>query len=220
MSNFMDTFISFFSFSEYPAGDWHHGLGTAGLFGAIALFAMAVVVVVVFIEQTFNITKYNYETNGESILKSFGYALIGKFYEPILREQVTSIKKIEDGRYRVTAHDTENEKKYLVISVGEDITSPWYQEAKDLAGSNEQLFEDLKPRGKAICRMTMTDKITEKETNVILIYLKESIARSNDTREVEEILNRFFEQEFYDRKREARKEMREGSPYVYFDATI
>ena len=156
MNNLMNGIIEMFSFSEYPAGDWHHGLGTAGLFALIALVAFTIAYVITYIDQTGQRIYWNltFAETERARFKAVLDSILGKEYRQLLKEQVTNVVKLDNGYFKVSASDTESCKNYLVIPVESDIRSEEYCEAVKLSGGNEALFEELKPEGRVISRLS------------------------------------------------------------------
>ncbi|MBR1874786.1 hypothetical protein IJ798_00160 [Candidatus Saccharibacteria bacterium] len=169
---------------------------------------MAIVYTIAYINQTIALARWNLGITGKAL--AIFDAIFGIEYVEILREQVIEVSnKKEDGKYLLTTSDTETIRKYIVVPVDTDEEDDWYQEAKRLAGNNEALFEALKPRGRVIRQLRLSSSEND-ETRILIVYLK-----TQNSREVEEVVNSYFKNEFYNNYRAARREARKTDKIVF-----
>ena len=192
---------NFFELPMTPAQSW-------ALIAMIFIAVMAIVYTIAYINQTIALARWNLGITGKAL--AIFDAIFGIEYVEILREQVIEVSnKKEDGKYLLTTSDTETIRKYIVVPVDTDEEDDWYQEAKRLAGNNEALFEALKPRGRVIRQLRLSSSEND-ETRILIVYLK-----TQNSREVEEVVNSYFKNEFYNNYRAARREARKTDKIVF-----
>ena len=192
---------NFFELPMTPAQSW-------ALIAMIFIAVMAIVYTIAYINQTIALARWNLGITGKTL--AIFDAIFGIEYVEILREQVIEVSnKKEDGKYLLTTSDTETIRKYIVVPVDTDEEDDWYQEAKRLAGNNEALFEALKPRGRVIRQLRLSSSEND-ETRILIVYLK-----TQNSREVEEVVNSYFKNEFYNNYRAARREARKTDKIVF-----
>ena len=191
---------NFFELPMTPAQSW-------ALIAMIFIAVMAIVYTIAYINQTIALARWNLGITGKAL--AIFDAIFGIEYVEILREQVIEVSnKKEDGKYLLTTSDTETTRCYIVVPVDTDEEDDWYQEAKRLAGNNEALFEALKPRGRVIRQLRLSSE--SDETRILIVYLK-----TQNSREVEEVVNSYFKNEFYNNYRAARREARKTDKIVF-----
>ena len=192
---------NFFELPMTPAQSW-------ALIAMIFIAVMAIVYTIAYINQTIALARWNLGITGKAL--AIFDAIFGIEYVEILREQVIEVSnKKEDGKYLLTTSDTETIRKYIVVPVDTDEEDDWYQEAKRLAGNNEALFEALKPRGRVIRQLRLSSSEND-ETRILIVYLK-----TQNSREVEEVVNSYFKNEFYNNYRAPRREARKTDKIVF-----
>ena len=191
---------NFFALPMTPAQSW-------ALIAMIFIAVMAIVYTIAYINQTIALARWNLGITGKAL--AIFDAIFGIEYVEILREQVIEVSnKKEDGKYLLTTSDTETIRKYIVVPVDTDEEDDWYREAKRLAGDNKMLFEALKPRGRVIRQLRLSSE--SDETRILIVYLK-----TQNSREVEEVVNSYFKNEFHNNCRAARREARKTDKIVF-----
>ena len=123
----------------------------------------------------------------------------------LLREHVIMISPSKYGQYRIISSNGRTKRRYMVIPIDSNPDGEDYQEAMRLGAGNKELSEALKPRGVVIKHFGLIHKDTQEYREYLLTYLTTS-----DIREVESIVNEFFDKEYRER-RKARAENGEVS---------
>ena len=124
--------------------------------------------------------------------KGIIYAFRGIECYEILRERVIGVTRNEIG-YRVSTSDGEVPGTYFIITSREDVGNPEYDEAIELAGDDEHLKKELLPPARVKNYFVLKNKETGESQEFFVVYLK-----YDNTVEVEEALNRYFDEEFED----------------------
>jgi|GEM_PF-4567521 len=177
-----------------PAQSW-------ALIGILFLSIIVIVYTVAYIDQSVQLVIWNLSIAPEMKLEAVLDGFLGKEYDRILEERVISVNRtIFKNQYILTSSDTDFVKKYLVIPVDSDLDDDWYTETKRLAGDNEELFNAIKPRGRVLKRVKLENRETGDYTEMLIVYL-----RQVNEKEIEEVVNRFFREEYYENMRRARK---------------
>ncbi|MDO4967724.1 MAG: hypothetical protein Q4E70_03095 [Candidatus Saccharibacteria bacterium] len=187
-----------------PAQSW-------ALIGIMFLSVILVVYIIAYIDQSIQLIAWNLSLAPEMKFEAILDGFLGKEYDRILEERVITVTRtVFRNQYVLTSSDTDFVKKYLVIPVDSDLEDPWYNECKEIAGDNKELFDEIKPRGRVIGRVGLKNRKTEDYTEMLIVYLKQV-----NEREIEEIVNKFFKEEYYANMRKAKKEAK-GSNIIYF----
>lgn len=181
-----------------PAASWL-------LIGLLMVVALLATFAIRELDIFAQLAAYNVKEAG---LKGIWYAAGGLEVHKIRKERVISVTRNRNSRisdiaseygYRVHTSDGEYSDEYKIIVTDTD-DSRDYEEAKTLAGSNKELFNAIKPNSRVRDYFSLRDKETGEEAHFFIMYL-----RYNNEKEVEDALNKFFEEEYYDNMRSARK---------------
>lgn len=127
------------------------------------------------------------------------HALLGREAYEIRKERVISVSKRPE--YGFIAHTSDGERPgeyHIVVTDADDSLD--YKEAKELSGDDKKLFESLLPPSRVRSYFRLFNKETGEIQEFFLMYLK----HKNEA-EVEEALNKYFEQKFYDELRLTRR---------------
>lgn len=125
-------------------------------------------------------------------------AMLGQEAYAIRKERVISVTRKEYGFIAHTS-DGENSGEYHILATEVD-DSDEYKEAIKLAGDDQTLFESLLPESRVRSYFSIAKEETDEELEFFLVYL-----RYNCEAEVEEALNKYFEDEYFKELRLARK---------------
>lgn len=125
-------------------------------------------------------------------------AVLGQRAYAIRQERVISVTEKD---YGFVAHtfDGENSGEYHILATEAD-DSDEYDTAIKLAGDNKTLLDSLLPSSRVQGYFNLYKEETDEELDFFVVYL-----RYNCVAEVEEALNKYFEEEFHKELRSARK---------------
>lgn len=130
--------------------------------------------------------------------KGVWHAFLGREVVKINKERVISITPREYG-YVVHTSDSEYDGEYHIL-VTETDGSGVCEKAREIAGSNKDLYGKIMPDSRVCSYFRLTDKETDEELEFFSVYLK-----YNNCAELEEALNRYFEEEYLAECKSARK---------------
>ena len=146
-----------------------------------------------------NLCVWNVKIKGA---KGVLYALRGYELEEILKEKVISVARSSGGAYKVFSSNGEECFEYFAVPISADEKNEYYKSAIELSSGNKELFRKLKPDSRVIDKFTlMKNELNKAETAfVCVVYLK-----SDNSRDVEEAFNKFFEFEYRRKIQKARR---------------
>lgn len=176
-------------FALSPAQSW-------ALIGCLVVLCFLVTFLIYCIDRIVGLAIWNYRIDG---IKGIGYALLGVELYEILRESVIEVSR-RSGGYVVTTTDSERNYEYVVTTTRTDKGNPEYDEAIKIAGENASLKNKLLPDSRVKKFFTLKDKETGAKADCFVVYCK-----YDNIKFVEDALNKFFENEFYEAIRETRK---------------
>lgn len=145
----------------------------------------------------------------EAGFKGIWFAARGLEAYAIRKERVVSVvrnktAKVSDicSEYHYIAHtsDTVNTAEYKIFTVRTDESSEKYLEAKRLAGDNEHVFDEICPPSRVVTYFRLEDKETGEIEHCFIVF-----AKYDNEVEVENALNEYFEEEYYEELRRTRK---------------
>lgn len=131
--------------------------------------------------------------------KGFIYALSGYELEEILKEKVVGVSR-KQGTYVVHSSDGEECHEHIVIPVSTDEDNEDYLEALEIADGSKELFQRLKPESRLVKKVNFSNRSTGEVSSLYIVYLK-----YNNSAELTNLFNRFFEEEY---EKEVRKNRR------------
>lgn len=172
-----------------PAQSW-------ALIGMVFLGVLLFTYLIYVLDQIIATAVWNVKIVGA---KGVLYALGGYEAYEILRERVIEVTS-KNGLYHVTSSDRETNYRYVIIPSKIDWENPDYAEAIRLAGDNEKLRKNLLPESRVKNYFQLKNKETGEKTECFVAYLK-----YDTIKEVEEAMNRLFDEEYYEACKEARK---------------
>ena len=139
---------------------------------------------------------WNIQVSG---LKGILYAIRGYELEEIPLEKVVGVSR-KHGVYIVHSSDGEECYEYLVVPVASDEDSKDYREAVEISNGNKELFQRLKPESRLVKKVNFSNRSTGEVSSLYIVYLK-----YNNSAELTDLFNRFFEEEY---EKEVRKNRR------------
>ena len=140
-------------------------------------------------------------------LKGILYALGGYELEEILIEKVVGISR-RNGTYVVHSSDGEECHEHIVIPVSTDEDNEDYLEALEIADGSKELFQRLKPESRLVKKVNFSNRSTGEVSSLYIVYLK-----YNNSAELTNLFNRFFEEEY---EKEVRKNRRNHTLVSWF----
>jgi len=132
-------------------------------------------------------------------VKGILYAARGLEARAIRKERVISVARRSNGLFVAHTYDGKYSGEYSIIGVNTDDSEEW-EDAKAFAGGDKKMFEHLRPESRVRRYFALKNKTTGEVEHCFLVYLKYDC-----TQEVQDALNRFFEDEYHEECREARK---------------
>lgn len=124
--------------------------------------------------------------------KGIWYALGGVQLVNVTKEKCLEVIPRNDGMYIATTYDGEQNNEYLIIPVREDIGNADYDIVDSLEIADRKLLMELLPESRIKSYHELSDENTgEVLSRIFVIYLKHE-----DTYEIEETLNKFFEERY------------------------
>ena len=179
---------NYFQLPMTPAQSWT-------LILMLFFVCIAITYVIWYLDITVQIAVENCKIVGaKGILYAFG----GKELYEIHRESVIEVSRNEAG-YKATTSDGEANYHYFIIVSREDEGHRDYDDAIKLAGDDERLKEALLPSSRVKSYFKTENKETGECHEFFVVY-----AKKDNTREIEEALNRYFNDEFYAACRKSR----------------
>ena len=183
----MNNFTNLFPMT--PAQSWTFILM---LFVACALFAY----LIWYLDVAVQLAIWNCKIVGA---KGILYAISGRECYEIRKESVIEVVRNEEFGYRATTTDGEQNYHYIIITSKTDAGNKVYDEAINLAGDDKMLKDALLPESRVKSYFALKNKEDGTEQEFLVVYLKR-----NSPTDVEEALNRYFEEEFQAACRESR----------------
>lgn len=132
-------------------------------------------------------------------VKGIFHALRGSELYEIKQEKVIEVSRAPEIGYRITTSNGERNCVYYALPSHQDEENQEWLDAIDLSGDDRHLREALLPdsRVKGFCSMKNGDQIFD----LFVVYVK-----FDNIREIENAMNRFFEDQFHAELQKARAE--------------
>ena len=189
--NVFEEIVAFFTTGRgmSPAASWT-------LMAFIPVVAIGLTFLFVEAEKLIDLSIWNAKIAGPI---GIWYAFLGKEAYEIRRERVISVARRRDGGYLVRTTDGEEQERYVIVPLDTDDTEE-FKLAKELSNGDKKLFSALCPQSHVRGSFILNDKRNGRTTTCYLLFL-----RYFNENEVEETMQKYFDQQFQEECRDARR---------------